>query len=393
MASPSPPPSSSPSGHVADESASEFLLCVCQPGAEAALRRRASEMIPALQPAAWRQGVVTFRLPPGQNLPTAAELVFARGVFHSLGQVRGDGDRALVLAARALAGERRFLRVHLWHRLSPPGRTEREAGRTEREAGRTEREAGRARPEAIAGSRAALVAAVGLDPAADPVAAVGDLVLDCIVDAPDRWWVGWHHAADRSSCWPGGIYPAAYLPLPEGTVSRAWLKLTEAIDLFDIPFVRGQRAVELGASPGGACQRLLAAGLDVVGVDPALVDPRVGSLPRFTQWRMRAREVPLERFRGVDWLVVDMNIDPKSTLAAIERVANARQVQLAGIVATLKIPDWSRAEELPAWLDAFRSWGFLPRARQLSSAGREVCVVATRAGNLTARRARRRPVA
>ena len=343
-------------------------------------------MIPALQPAAWRPGVVTFRLPPGQNVPTAAELVFARGVFHSLGQVRGDGDTALVLAAMTLAGERGFSRVHLWHRLSPPGRTEREAGRTEREAGR-------ARPEAIAGSRAALVAAVGLEPAADPVAAVGDLVLDCIVDAPDRWWVGWHRAADRSSCWPGGIYPAAYLPLPEGTVSRAWLKLTEAIDLFDIPFVRGQRAVELGASPGGACQRLLAAGLDVVGVDPALVDPRVGSLPRFTQWRMRAREVPLERFRGVDWLVVDMNIDPKSTLAAIERVANARQVQLAGIVATLKIPDWSRADELPAWLDAFRSWGFLPRARQLSSAGREVCVVATRAGNLTAGRARRRPVA
>ncbi|MEX0688897.1 MAG: SAM-dependent methyltransferase [Pirellulales bacterium] len=384
MASPPPPPSSSPSGHVADESAPEFLLCACQPGAEAALRRRASERIPVLQPAAWRPGVVTFRLPPGQNVPTAAELVFARGVFHSLGQVRGDGDTALVLAARTLAGERGFSRVHLWHRLSPPGRTEREAGR--------------ARPEAIAGSRAAVMAAVGLDPAADPVAGVGDLVLDCIVDAPDRWWVGWHRAGDRSSCWPGGIYPAAYLPLPDGTVSRAWLKLTEAIDLFDIPFVRGQRAVELGASPGGACQRLLAAGLDVVGVDPALVDPRVGSLPRFTQWRMRARDVPLERFRGVDWLVVDMNIDPKSTLAAIERVANARQVQLAGIVATLKIPDWSRAEELPAWLDAFRSWGFLPRARQLSSAGREVCVVATRAvatrvGNLTARRARRRPVA
>ena len=386
MASPSPPPSSSTSGHVADESAPEFLLCACQPGAESALRRRAAEMIPALQHAAWRPGVATFRQPPGQNLPTAAELVFARGVFHSLGQVRGDGDTALAAAARTLAGERGFSRVHLWHRLAPPGRAEREAGRGRRETDR-------ARPEAIAGSRAAVVAAVGLDPAADPMAAVGDLVLDCIVDAPDRWWVGWHRAADRSSCWPGGIYPAAYLPLPEGTVSRAWLKLTEAIDLFEIPFVRGQRAVELGASPGGACQRLLAAGLDVVGVDPALVDPRVGSLPRFTQWRMRAREVPLERFRGVDWLVVDMNIDPKSTLAAIERVATARQGQLAGIVATLKIPDWSRAEELPAWLDAFRSWGFLPRARQLSSGGREVCVVATRAGNLTARRTRRRPVA
>jgi hypothetical protein len=73
-----------------------------------------------------------------------------------------------------------------------------------------------------------------------------------------------------------------------------------------------------------------------------------------------------------------MNIDPKSTLAALGRVATARQARLAGIVATLKLPDWSRAAELPAWLAAFRDWGYQPRARQLSTAGREVCVVAMR---------------
>jgi 23S rRNA (cytidine2498-2'-O)-methyltransferase len=192
-------------------------------------------------------------------------------------------------------------------------------------------------------------------------------------------------------------------------VSRAWLKLDEAISVFRIPLQPGQRALELGAAPGGACQRLLEAGLEVVGVDPAVIDPCVTASPRFEQWRMRAREVPLRRCVGFDWLLADMNIDPKSTMAAVARIASAPNVRLQGIVATLKLPDWSRAAELPGWLETFRGCGFEPRARQLSTGGREICVVAVRpeqgvrsraaartggrsaSGSVTRRRARHRP--
>jgi hypothetical protein len=93
---------------------------------------------------------------------------------------------------------------------------------------------------------------------------------------------------------------------------------------------------------------------------------------------MRARDVKLRAFRGFDWLVADMNIDPTSTLESIGRVATAPGVRLRGIIATLKLPTWERAAELPAWLAAFREWGFSPQARQLSTAGREVCVVGLR---------------
>ena len=93
---------------------------------------------------------------------------------------------------------------------------------------------------------------------------------------------------------------------------------------------------------------------------------------------MRARDVRVKNFRGFDWIVADMNIDPRSTLASLERIVTAAGVKPTGIIATLKLPDWSRAEELPAWLDRFRSWGFAPRARQVSTAGREVCVAALR---------------
>ncbi len=159
-------------------------------------------------------------------------------------------------------------------------------------------------------------------------------------------------------------------------VSRAWLKHDEAIVTFEPALDPGQRAVELGAAPGGACQRLLEAGLDVVGIDPALVDPVVAAHPRFMQWRKRARDVKLREFRGFDWLVCDMNIDPVSTMESLGRIVTAPGVRPRGIIATLKLPEWSRAAALPDWLASFRGWGFRPQARQLSTGGREVCVVA-----------------
>jgi 23S rRNA (cytidine2498-2'-O)-methyltransferase len=348
-----------------------FLLCACQGGAEAALKARMAEVLPAAKPAAWRRGVVSFKLPAAADSSAAGsaalpadlldKLVFARTAVHSLGQVTGADPAALAAAAIGLAGRAGYANVHVWPRQFEPGPRGAEAG------------------AAAAEVRRILLAACGLGSDLEPVAGPGDRVLDVVLDTAERWWVGWHTAAGPSTCWPGGIYPPATGPLPETVVSRAWLKLDEAIATFGIAWRPGARVVELGSAPGGACQRLLEAGLDVVGVDPALVDATVAAQPRFTQWRMRAREVPLKRFLGVNWLLADMNIDPQSTLASLARAATAKGVKLDGIVATLKIPDWSRAAELPAWLAAFRAWGFEPRARQLSSGGREVCMVAQRA--------------
>jgi len=331
----------------------DFLLVACQGGAEAALVTRQVAMVPGVRRAAWRRGVVTFRLDPGVDpaddfFPT--ELVFARTCVRSLGQVAGADSEALVARTMEAAGSVGWQRVHVWNRVASV-----------------------AAP--VAEIRDRLLEACGIG-RTDEVAQPGDLVLDVVVDSSDRWWVGWHRAATPPSRWPGGIYPRT---LPTGAVSRAWLKLDEAIASFDIDMRAGERAIELGAAPGGACQRLLEAGLGVVAVDPALVDDRVAAHPRFDQWRMRARDVKLRSFRGCDWLVCDMNIDPTSSLESIRRVVTAPGVRPRGIVATLKLPDWSRAAELPDWLAVFEEVGYRPVARQLSTAGREICVVARRA--------------
>jgi 23S rRNA (cytidine2498-2'-O)-methyltransferase len=331
----------------------DFLLVACQGGAEGALAARQEAALPGARKAAWRRGLVTFRLAPGVGVPDdfyPADLIFARTCIRSLGQVTGADIRALVDRAVEVAGAAGWQRIHVWNRVPTV-------------------------PAPVVEIRDRLLEACG-SAGRDEVAEPGDVVLDVVADSIDRWWVGWHRAAAPPSLWPGGVYPR---PLPAAAVSRAWLKLDEAIASFGLDVRAGERAIELGAAPGGACQRLLEAGLEVVAVDPALVDERVAAHPRFEQWRMRARDVKLRRFRGCDWLVCDMNIDPTSSLESIGRVVTAPGVRPRGIVATLKIPDWSRAAEVPAWLAAFRDFGYRPVARQLSTAGREICVVARRA--------------
>jgi len=337
----------------------DFLLATCQGGAETALVARQQAVLPGLAKAAWRRGVVTFRVPVGGASPSAMDLdrlVFARAVIQSCGQAVGADLTALAAALQARVGSHAWDDVHVWRREP-----------------RVEGDPDTARKAIIATLDPARRASF---PAAGVETPGGALVLDCVLDAPDRWWVGWHVAGSPATRWPGGMYPRS---LPAGKVSRAWLKLDEAITVFGIVFKPGARAVELGAAPGGACQRLLEAGLAVTGIDPALVDEQVAKHPGFEQWRMRARDVKLRQLRGFDWVVADMNIDPTSTLDAIERVLAAPGKPPHGIIATLKLPHWSRAADLAGWLDRFVSWGYEPRARQLSTGGREVCVVAERA--------------
>lgn len=348
--------------HLAPGPAGAFLLATCHGGAEAVLRERLLALLPGARPGAWRRGLVTLRLAPGTTVPDdplagrLARCCFAHALVHCHGQVTGSDERALAAAVAALPVVHGARHLHVWQRDPPPVR-----------------EPGQAPDSVVIRATAALAAAIpSLTPLGTPS---GAPVVDVVIDDERRWWVGWHRADSVPGRHPGGVIPVT---APPDMVSRAWLKLDEALATFAVGLVPGQRAVELGAAPGGAAQRLLAAGLEVVGIDPALVDPRVAGHPRFTQWRKRARDVRLRELVGFDWIVTDMNIDPTSTLEALGRIATARGVRPRGIIATLKLPEWRRAAELDAWLATIRGWGFAPHVRQLASGGREVCVVALR---------------
>lgn len=201
-------------------------------------------------------------------------------------------------------------------------------------------------------------------------------VLDVVMVEPGEWWVGCHRTARKLDCYPGGVLP---LTLPNHAASRAYLKMQEALQWSTLPAKRGDICVELGCAPGGASQVLLEAGLKVLGVDPAEVDPDVLAAPNFTHIRRRSTEVARKQLKGAQWLTADINAVPSYTLDAAEQVVTNELTNIRGMILTLKLTDWKLAEGLPELIERVRSWGFKDvRTRQLAFNRQEICLVALR---------------
>lgn len=354
-----------------------FLFATCQIGAEAALKSEIARVWPDFRFAYSRPGFLTFKLPADQTLDDDFDLrsVFARAYGFSLGRAQGDSSEALADEAVRLAGSRTFDRLHVW------SRDVRAAGDRGYLPGPVD--ADRAAAELLVRRLPQSAAATLLAPTSP-----GHLVLDCVLiesaggtisadrDSPRQWWIGYHRAASITSCQPGGMWP---VQLPEHAVSRAYLKLEEALRWSRLPLCPGDSVAEIGAAPGGTVQALLDRGLVVMGIDPAEMDPRVTEHPNFVHLRKRGAEVRRREFRKIRWLLADLNVAPHYTLDTVEAIATHREVQLQGLLLTLKLLDWKLAEELPDYLQRIRGWGFdNVQARQLQTGRQEVCVAAVK---------------
>ena len=171
-----------------------------------------------------------------------------------------------------------------------------------------------------------------------------------------------------------GILP---LEMPNDAVSRAWLKMEEALEWSQLPVQRGARWAEVGSAPGGSSQALLAHGFSVLGIDPAEMDPTLLSHPQFEHLRRRATEVPRRALRKIRWLAVNMNVAPTYTLDAVEGIITHPEVNIRGLLLTLKLLQWDLAAQVPQYLERVRGWGYnVLHARQLTHNRREFCVAA-----------------
>lgn len=201
-------------------------------------------------------------------------------------------------------------------------------------------------------------------------------VLDVMVLQPGEWWLGYHYAVRRHERWPGGCIPVRF---PSHAVSRAYVKMEEALQWSDLPLKAGEVCVEIGCAPGGASQALLDRGLLVIGIDPADVHPTVLAHPRFRHLKKRGKDVRRKEFAVARWLAADMNIAPQATLDEVEAIVTHPDVAIRGMVLTLKFSDWSLAARLPELVQRVRQWRYRDvRTRQLVTGGQEVCLVALR---------------
>jgi 23S rRNA (cytidine2498-2'-O)-methyltransferase len=350
-----------------------FIFVICQNSAEGALKNEMARRYPQFRFAYSRPGFVTFKIPESLRKDRNFQLksAFGRIWGFSLGKVVGTDGHQLASELWQSLSDRfppdtlnEFQNLHVFQRDHfLPGDHQFEPGLTVlcEEIGQLIKQRSAAtRPDAV----------LRLNESTAPQARI----LDCVVVEPGEWWFGWHRANELSQTWPGGV---PFVDVPDDAVSRSYLKMAEAFAWSELPFDIGDPIIEIGSSPGGASQMLLERGLVVTGIDPAEMDPLILSNPNFTHLRARAKDLKRRVFSDFRWLVADASVAPNYTLDAIEAIVTHPSVSIEGMIVTLKMSNWSLADEIPSFHKRIRSWGYpYVRSRQLAFNRREICVVA-----------------
>lgn len=390
--------------------ASQFIFTTSQVGAEPLIKEEIAEQFPDARLAFSRPGLLTFKLPEEsilalQKMEMPLKSVFARTWGYSIGSLRGETVEELLPKLWELAGDLRFDRVHVFGRdLHKIGDYKFEPRLTPEthELCRTISEAYpydslKARDQHESAKEGELVLDVILvNPI--PPERVTDFIAQRDGEAPQKasaapavpapyskkgkkgqttppprheWIIGWHQVHSFQSAFPGGMLD---LEVPEDVVSRAWLKMEEAVRWSHFPLFDA-RVCEIGSAPGGATQALLSRGCEVTGVDPAEMHPNVLANPNFHHIRSRIAFVKRREFRRVRWLTCDINVPPNYTLDVIESIVMHPEVAVRGMILTLKFPDWAMGFEVKDYVARIKSWGFnIVRARQLHYSHQEICV-------------------
>ncbi|HZP99883.1 MAG TPA: SAM-dependent methyltransferase [Reyranella sp.] len=146
-------------------------------------------------------------------------------------------------------------------------------------------------------------------PAAAPSAPLGSWTLL----APDRLL-----AAGRcSSPFPNG--EVEFVEDKTGPPNRAYLKLWEALVRLRRWPQKGERCLDLGASPGGWTWVLARLGADVIAIDKAPLDKKVAAMPGVSWRGESAFALEPESVGPVDWLFSDIICYPARLLRLVEK--------------------------------------------------------------------------
>ena len=341
-----------------------FLLTTCQIGSEKPLKGELLRGFPMLRFAFSRPGFLTFKIVDEHcdSLTLADSVrehcVFPRFVGVSLGKIAMDSPVAMVEQLEEFKRPEKIERVHFWTRdKHPVGEKGFEPLRTETDHVMEQR----------------IADALGL---CCGKAAPGERILDGVQVEPDLYWIGYHRATDERSRFSGGLFP---MEIPTDMVSRAWLKFEEAIRWSGLPIGCGTRCADIGSSPGGAAQALLTRGAEVLGVDPAEMDPKVLKYPNFTHIRGRIGQVKRSLFRKVRYVIADMNVAPNFTLDVVDELVSRRDNDIRGLLFTLKMFQLELADLIPEYTKRLQSRGFdVIQVKQLQFNRQEIMVTAQR---------------
>ncbi len=196
-------------------------------------------------------------------------------------------------------------------------------------------------------------------------------------------YMGISLARDNLSSWPGGMRHFAQTP---EQISRAEFKLLEALEVFGVTLPEHGRALDLGAAPGGWTRLLLEAGLKVVAVDPAKLDPRLVRHPGLIHFRSYAEhylevEMPGKKPQVFDVITNDMRMDAREAARLLIKMRGRLRPD-GFILSTLKLPHETASVDplrnLREALSLLSRYFDIVQARQLFHNRQEVTVIAAR---------------
>lgn len=196
-------------------------------------------------------------------------------------------------------------------------------------------------------------------------------------------YLGISLARDNLSAWPGGM---RHFAQTEEQISRAEFKLLEALETFGVTLPTRGRALDLGAAPGGWTRLMLEAGLKVVAVDPAKLDPRLFRRPGLIHFRGYAEryleiEEPGKRPQLFDVITNDMRMDAREAARLLIEMRDKLHED-GFILSTLKLPHATASidplRNLREAMSLLSRHFDLVRAKQLFHNRQEVTVIAAR---------------
>jgi 23S rRNA (cytidine2498-2'-O)-methyltransferase len=203
---------------------------------------------------------------------------------------------------------------------------------------------------------------------------IGEKVTLIMMVGTNEYWVGEYELLKTHFQTPGEVSS-----IPEEEVpSRAYYKLAEAQEAFDLPFDHQERVLELGSAPGGASQFLLEQDTKVLGVDPAEMDARILKNSNFRHLRRPFESVGPDNFGSdIDWIVSDINLPPTVVFKEVQRFLSFLNPR--GLVLTLKMNEDKHLKMLPYIRSELKNHGFtLVEFKYLPSHRREIALIALR---------------
>lgn len=200
----------------------------------------------------------------------------------------------------------------------------------------------------------------------------GETITLVIMTGPDEFWVGSYTLQSHHFQTPGETSSILQKEVP----SRAYYKMAETYEAFDLPFDHQETILELGSAPGGASLFLLEQDLKVLGVDPGEMDPQILKHYDFKHIKKPFENLSESDFKNsVDWIISDINLPPTVVLREIFRLLTFLEPR--GIIVNLKLNDLKHLEIVATIREQMKRQGFSKvELKYLPSHRKEIALIA-----------------